>query len=422
MSSPTTLVNTVTGIPGATGLACSSTTVYVVGNNTTNLYRLELVGSTLTAVVVTNLGYACRYMVYYNNCLYITVWNPSALIKYDIVNNTIVTLDLSSIGVGCSGIAINNNILYVSIWGAKKVLTVNPSTMTIINNIYLSLPINPSCMTFDSSNNLYITSAEYVYKYNSNENLVLYFTIVPYIYGITYNSGYLFLTTSVNCIYIYEDLINPNVNVMLTEPSLYTNINGGYQSIFFNNQFYVASFTENSVNVYNYTMPCFYKNAKILCLINDEEQYVPVSELKKGDYVKTYKHGFKKIELIGSRNILGNNDDNDEKNSLYKCKYTEDGLDNLIITGLHSIIVDNTSDVERERQRGLTRTFEDKQLLLAMASDDFEKLEREPDEIYTVYHFVLEDSDEAELSRFGVWANGILAETCDKKLFLKHFG
>ena len=39
---------------------------------------------------------------------------------------------------------------------------------------------------------------------------------------------------------------------------------------------------------------------------NLEEEYIPIKNLKKGDLVKTYLHGYRKIEIIG-KNTLKNN-------------------------------------------------------------------------------------------------------------------
>ena len=45
---------------------------------------------------------------------------------------------------------------------------------------------------------------------------------------------------------------------------------------------------------------CFNQGTKILCCNkNLKEEYISIENLKKGDLVKTYKHGYKKIDLIG---------------------------------------------------------------------------------------------------------------------------
>ena len=43
---------------------------------------------------------------------------------------------------------------------------------------------------------------------------------------------------------------------------------------------------------------CFNEGTKILCFKNNKEEYVPIQDLRKGDIVNTYLHGYKKIDLI----------------------------------------------------------------------------------------------------------------------------
>ena len=65
-----------------------------------------------------------------------------------------------------------------------------------------------------------------------------------------------------------------------------------------------------------------------------------------------------------------------------------------------------------------TPKIDGKQLLLSCVSKDFSKMENT--DIYTYYHFILENNDDDE-ERFGVWANGILTETPSKKQFIGEF-
>ena len=51
-----------------------------------------------------------------------------------------------------------------------------------------------------------------------------------------------------------------------------------------------------------------------------EEEYIPIEHLKKGDLVKSYKHGYKKIDLIG-KNIMINNPKHFSK-CMYKMEKT----------------------------------------------------------------------------------------------------
>ena len=104
---------------------------------------------------------------------------------------------------------------------------------------------------------------------------------------------------------------------------------------------------------------------------------------------------------------------------MYKMKKSEENglIVDLIVTGYHSILVDNLGEYEEATQQifGTIPMIDDKYLLLSSTSTDFVKMQ--DNETYTYYHFILEnnlDNDE----RFGVWSNGVLTETPSKKVFL----
>lgn len=171
-----------------------------------------------------------------------------------------------------------------------------------------------------------------------------------------------------------------------------------------------------------FTPGCFNEGTKILCLKNELEEYVPIENLRKGDVVKTYKHGYKPIDMIGKKYLM-NHPDNEFRSSMYKmAKTPENGLtDDLIVTGGHSLLVDSISNEEQERFNTLgfpkfsMHKIEDKHLLLSAVSANFVKLT--DINTYTYYHFILENDDDTQ--RYGVWANGILTETMNKTNFMK---
>ena len=166
---------------------------------------------------------------------------------------------------------------------------------------------------------------------------------------------------------------------------------------------------------------CFNEGTKILCLNkNLQEEYIPIENLRKGDLVKSYKHGYRRIDLIGKKPMI--NDPTGWYKCMYKMEKTETNglIEDLIITGGHSILVDNLEDLEEVQTIKLWKTtqmIDDKQLLLASVSKDFVKLENS--DLYTYYHFTL-DNNGNDNERFGVWANGILTETQSKSDFIKH--
>ena len=93
-------------------------------------------------------------------------------------------------------------------------------------------------------------------------------------------------------------------------------------------------------------------------------------------------------------------------------------LEDLIVTGGHSLLVDEISNEEQKRydEMGLTEfskiTIDNKRLLLSCVSDQFVPMQDR--EVYTYYHLLLENNDDDE-ERFGIWANGILTETPNEK-------
>jgi hypothetical protein len=167
--------------------------------------------------------------------------------------------------------------------------------------------------------------------------------------------------------------------------------------------------------------PCFNEGTKILYLNKKmKDDYIPIEKLRKGDFIKTYKHGYRKIDLIG-RNILINNPAI-YKNCMYKMVKTETNglMEDLIVTGGHSILVDSMTEEENELNEqlfwGEVPMIDKKYLLLAAVSTHFEQIKNKKPYVY--YHLVLDNEDDDE-ARYGIWANGILTETPSKEFFKK---
>jgi hypothetical protein len=381
------------------------TTLYAVGFSDTNLYSL----TNTTKTIVTNLLQPCYNMIYNAGFLYITSHQNANILKYNIATNTIdEILDLTAYCQSTNGISIKESKLYVSSIVTCNIMTILlGSQMTVDNSAYITGLGNPIGTVFGQGGRLIIAeySANRVSVYDGQALYTSFSITNPT--DVTFNSGYAFVSSNAGSNVYQVDYVQG------TLISIFANTPSPYDSIFFNNRYYVASFGNNSVYVYDYLIPCYEKNTKILCLKNDKEEYITISDLKKGDLVKTYKHGFKKIELIDSRNILGNNTASNKSNSLYKYKYNAEGFDNLIITGGHSILLDNLTN------EGHKFMIEDKYLSFAMNSDDFEQITPTPDKVQTVYHFALEN--DCDTSNYGVWANGILSESCSKKVFVNFF-
>jgi hypothetical protein len=162
----------------------------------------------------------------------------------------------------------------------------------------------------------------------------------------------------------------------------------------------------------------FNEKTKILYLNRSlQDEYIRIECLKKGDVVKTYRHGYRKIDIIG-KNILINKPTVYSK-CMYKMEKTEtNGLtDDLIMLGNHSILVDNLGEC-KELNDSLwkipTPTLDKKYLLLSAASPEFVAIQNTKPYVY--YNLVLDNENDDEVM-YGIWANGILTDTPSKKIF-----
>jgi hypothetical protein len=169
----------------------------------------------------------------------------------------------------------------------------------------------------------------------------------------------------------------------------------------------------SSVNVL-----CFLQGSKILCLIDNKEEYIPIEDIRKDTLVKTSLDGYKKVVHIGSSTIINTSDDNRTKDRLYllsKNKYPELNED-LIITGSHSILVDSLSDYQvNTTKEMLGRLFitSEKYRLMAFLDDKAEIYK--PSGKHTIWHLALEN--EEYTFNYGIYANGLLVESLSIRMF-----
>jgi len=161
------------------------------------------------------------------------------------------------------------------------------------------------------------------------------------------------------------------------------------------------------------SITCFLENTKILTNLG----YRFIQNLRKGDLVKTSRNGFKAIDAIGKKDIHHPASQNRIKDQLYKCtndKYPE-LLEDLVITGCHSILVDRFSSQSQREQTILVNGdayVTDRKYRLPACADDKAIVYEKPG-TYTIYHFALENDD--YYMNYGVYANGLLVETCSKR-------
>jgi YVTN family beta-propeller protein len=158
---------------------------------------------------------------------------------------------------------------------------------------------------------------------------------------------------------------------------------------------------------------CFKSDTKILCI----QGYVLIQDLRNGDLVKTVNHGYIPIDTIGKREIYHICSKNRIKDQLYKCSqnnYPEISED-LIITGCHCILTDafisEEQKVETERVNGKIYVTDGKYRLPACIDKRSSVYEISGN--YTIYHLALQNDD--NYMNYGIYANGLLVETCSKR-------
>lgn len=168
---------------------------------------------------------------------------------------------------------------------------------------------------------------------------------------------------------------------------------------------------------------CFKENSKILCYSNQDkkEKYVKIQEIRKGDLVKTTYNGYVPVDMIGTTKLYNSGNKIRSQNKLYKCslnKYPE-VFEDLYLTGCHSILVDNLTEKEKEKTIELMNDIyitDHKYRLMACLDERAEPYLEEG--VYNIWHLALENND--YYMNYGIYANGLLVETCSKR-YMKEF-
>jgi hypothetical protein len=158
---------------------------------------------------------------------------------------------------------------------------------------------------------------------------------------------------------------------------------------------------------------CFLEGSKILT----DKGYQPIEVLRKGDLVQTFKHGLKTINMIGKKEIWNPVNKKERiKDQLYQCSQSEfpELIESLVITGCHSILVENSVEAvsleqaEKIREVNGDTYFTDDKLRLP-ACVDTRTTVYEKEGLHTIYHLALDHDD--YYMNYGIYANGLLVET-----------
>jgi hypothetical protein len=202
-------------------------------------------------------------------------------------------------------------------------------------------------------------------------------------------------------------------------PNLLYTPNPGYTGtdsfLYYATNLYSLSSTPSTVNVFinDFGPPCFKEGTMILT----DRSYRDVKDLRKGDLVKTLNNGFVPIHMIGYSQMYNSGNGERIKERLYR--YPRDTFpeqtDDLIITGCHSILIEEFKDEEQKQQtikiNGDIYITDDKYRLPACV--DVMAIPYEEEGMYTIYHFALDNDD--YYMNYGIFANGVLVETTSQR-------
>ena len=163
--------------------------------------------------------------------------------------------------------------------------------------------------------------------------------------------------------------------------------------------------------------PCFKDGTKILCLTKDlEEKWMLVQHIRPGTLVKTVRHQYVPVNMIGTTSMYNSGDNERIKGRLYRCskaqypKLTED----LIMTGCHSILVDELTDKQRDQTieaAGKILVTDYRYRLMTYLDEKAKPYEVEG--TFNIWHLALDNND--IYINYGIYANGLLVETCSQR-------
>jgi len=170
-------------------------------------------------------------------------------------------------------------------------------------------------------------------------------------------------------------------------------------------------------------IPCFHETTTVLCLSNGKEEYRLITELKVGDFVKTYKDGYRKVKMTHTYKCT--NLPENELNRFYVMDKSVNPImtHDLVITGGHSILVDEC-DMTDENIRYMNKckmkylVVQDKRKELACINSNF--VGKNDGSVENVYVLVLDNNDVEKV--YGIFVNGgVLVESssqtvCKKKM------
>ena len=402
--------------------------------------------------------------LYYNTVLYpagLTIDHIRNVYFVDNATYSIYKIDATTlistkiVGTGnpgaiTEGIALNSS--FVNILGniqvdfLQYVYILDTATFTIakISNDNISILLNqsngigfPTCIKLDyNKTNLYIAdkttyqSPNTLFKqYNINtENMTTLYTLnnvsindiaQDHLDNIYFTDNTSFTVKKIDKNGIITVIAGTGVKGIprILDLSVYSNLNDPKYIQTTNIGAAPIYFTDHtSLLNLSYAYICFLEDTKILT----NKGYLPIQSLRKGDLIQTLKHGYVPIDIIGYSEMDHVATDKRIKDQLYKCtsEHFPEVFEDLIITGCHSILVENSTNVVNEEQIEMVKEvnggiFLTDDMLRLPACVDKRTTVYEKAGKYNIYHITLEHED--NYMNYGIYANGLLVESISKR-------
>jgi len=410
----TTLFNLPYGIADYNGI------LYVADFGNQSIYTADPTTLAITSTFIdsSNIsGFRPCGIVVYNTDIYVSDLNSGRIYRVPIANPAGYSQWSSGIpGPYSMAVDVPRNTMYVTSSSTGNIFTLNLTTGGVVSANWGANYHNPSQMVMYDPDNLYVADQNGVYLINlptppSNNvgTRVVDCSNSTYT-GLTILTDYFYVTSSVgagtgNVINVYNFPSGSAVSLpwqssLIGSDYLY-NYNGS-----------VYATEDNNLLRYNPYGICFLKGTRILC----EDGYKPIEEIVAGELVKTLFHGYIPVDTVKHSTVYNPDTMERTRERLYllsKSVYPS-LLDNLVVTGGHSILVPELTAPQRKAiidEFGTVFVTENQYRL--MASVDERSVPYPFEGTFDIYHICLEN--EQEQGNYGIYANGLLVESCPKR-------
>jgi len=393
--------------------------LYSASTNANSILQTDLTGTTISWLSLSSPTSCFAYKDY----LY--VLNASGIYKVKINGDGspgTPNLIISSGSITSFTIGKINNIEYFFLGELEPIYIVPLNNYTVPKILFYANTVVSSVM---------ITIGDYLYVASGQNNtllqLTLTFTPTSIVWattaqgilgptGMAYFNGYLYISnyTSHNIIRISTSEPTDYDSNYMVAVNQYAYLFGLTSRL---NYLYIGGDSQQIFKGKLPPLPCFKEGTKILT----DQGYKLVEDLRKGDLVKTLRNDYLPVVMIGKREMHHDALEERIKDQLYQYSQSEypEIFEPLVITGCHSILLDLLTEEQREKTTEVLGKIyvTDKKYRLPACVDEKASVYEIPGD-YTIYHIALEN--EHYTGNYGIYANGLLVETCSKR-YLKEF-